>query len=94
MNNESRAAEHKAYTVANKSKARDQIAEDTKRFLESGNSIEFVPVLTRDEIFSRFAINPKIAARMKREEGRSLSEIARELGVTRTTIRNWVKPFN
>ena len=96
MNNETRATEHYAYTVDSKKKERDRIAEETRKYLEGGNSIEFVPVLTRDEIFSRCAINPKraIAVRMKREEGKSMSEIARKLGVTRTTIRNWVKPFN
>jgi DNA invertase Pin-like site-specific DNA recombinase len=91
--NETRATEHYAYTVQSKQDERDQIAEDTRKYLEGGNSIEFVPVLTRDEIFSRSAINPKkaIAVRMKREEGKTITEIARKLGVTGPTIRNWVK---
>jgi len=90
--NETRATEHYAYTVQSKQDERDQIAEDTRKYLEGGNSIEFVPVLTRDQIFSRCALNPKraIAVRM-RGEGKTITEIARKLGVTGPTIRNWVK---
>jgi len=92
MNDESRATQHYVYTIDSKRSERDKIAEDTRKYLESGNSIEFVPVLTRDQIFSRCALNPKraIAVRM-RGEGKTITEIARKLGVTGPTIRNWVK---